>query len=91
MFDRSGTILKHVRIGHAQTASVGKYLPDQTGLQLMCVNFWKNPGIISLFDHEGNLLRQEEPIHSGSPMLPVNCVATARSSSCSRATPARGA
>jgi rhamnogalacturonan endolyase len=72
MFDRRGTILKHVRIGHAQTASVGKYLPDQTGLQLMCINFWKNPGIISLFDHEGNLLGQEEPIHSGSPMLPVN-------------------
>ena len=25
MFDRRGTILKHVRIGHAQSASVGKY------------------------------------------------------------------
>jgi rhamnogalacturonan endolyase len=72
MFGRRGTILKHVRIGHAQTASVGKYLPDRAGLQLMCINFWKNPGIISLFDHDGNLLGQEEPIHSGSPMLPVN-------------------
>jgi hypothetical protein len=72
MFDRRGTILKHVRIGHAQTASVGKYLTDQQGLQLMCINFWKNPGIISLFDHDGNLLEQQEPIHSGSPMLPVN-------------------
>ena len=72
MFDRRGTILKHVRIGHAQTASVGKFLPDRPGLQLMCINFWKNPGIVSLFDHDGNLLDQEEPIHSGSPMLPVN-------------------
>jgi rhamnogalacturonan endolyase len=72
MFDLRGTILKHVRIGHAQTASVGKYLPDRKGLQLMCINFWKNPGIISLFDHDGNLLDQQEPIHSGSPMLPVN-------------------
>jgi rhamnogalacturonan endolyase len=72
MFDRQGTIKKHVRIGHAQTASVGKYLPDRPGLQLMCINFWKNPGIISLFDHDGNLLEQQEPIHSGSPMLPVN-------------------
>jgi hypothetical protein len=72
MFDRYGTIMKHVRIGHAQTASVGKYLPDRGGLQLMCVNFWKNPGIVSLFDHDGNLLEQQEPIHSGSPMLPVN-------------------
>jgi len=72
VFDKRGTIVKHVRIGHAQTASVGKYLPDRTGLQLMCVNFWKNPGIVTLFDHDGNLLAQEEPIHSGSPMLPVN-------------------
>ena len=38
----------------------------------MCINFWKNPGIVSLFDHDGNLLDQQEPIHSGSPMLPVN-------------------
>ncbi len=72
MFDQRGTILKHVRIGHAQTASVGKYLPEKPGLQLMCINFWKNPGIVSLFDHAGNLLLQQEPIHSGSPMLPVN-------------------
>jgi hypothetical protein len=72
MFDRRGKIMKHVRIGHAQTASVGKYLPDQRGLQLMCINFWKNPGIVSLFDHDGNLLYQQEPIHSGSAMLPVN-------------------
>jgi rhamnogalacturonan endolyase len=72
MFDRRGTILKHVRIGHAQTACVGKFLLDRPGLQLMCINFWKNPGIVSLFDHEGNLLEQQEPIHSGSPMLPVN-------------------
>jgi rhamnogalacturonan endolyase len=72
VFDRHGTILKHVRIGHAQSASVGKFRPDLPGLQLMCVNYWKNPGIITLFDADGNLLAQEEPSHSGSPMLPVN-------------------
>ncbi len=72
IFDRRGTILKHERIGHAQSASVGKYRPDLPGLQLMCVNFWKNPGIVTLFDADGHLLAQEEPIHSGSPMLPVN-------------------
>jgi rhamnogalacturonan endolyase len=72
MFDIKGNILKHVRIGHAQTACVGKFLPDRPGLQLMNINFWKNPGIISLFDADGNLLAQDEPVHSGSPMLPVN-------------------
>jgi len=38
----------------------------------MSVNFWKNPGIVTLFDWDGNILEQEEPIHTGSPMLPVN-------------------
>jgi hypothetical protein len=72
IFDHCGTILKHVRIGHAQSACIGKFRPDRPGLQLMCVNYWKNPGIITLFDADGNLLAQDEPIHSGSPMLPVN-------------------
>ncbi len=72
VFDRRGTILQHVRIGHAQSACVGKFCHDRPGLQLMCVNYWKNPGIVSLFDADGHLLVQEEPIHSGSPMLPVN-------------------
>jgi rhamnogalacturonan endolyase len=42
------------------------------GLQLLTVNYWRNPGIISIFDWDGNLLEQGEPIHTGSPLLPVN-------------------
>lgn len=72
MFDRNGNILKHIRIGHAQSPSIAKYRLDLPGLQLMTVNFWKNPGIVTLFDHDGNILAQEEPIHSGSLLLPVN-------------------
>jgi rhamnogalacturonan endolyase len=72
MFSRDGKILKHVRIGHTQSPTVGKYRPDLPGLQYMTVNFWKNPGIITLFDYDANILAQEEPIHSGSVMLPVN-------------------
>ena len=59
-------------IGHTQSPAVGKFRTDLPGLQLMSVNFWRNPGIVTLFDAEGNILAQEEPIHSGSPMLPVN-------------------
>jgi rhamnogalacturonan endolyase len=72
MFDLDGKILKHVRVGHNQSPSIGKYRPDLPGLQYMAVNFWKNPGIVTLFDGEGNILAQEEPIHTGCPMLPVN-------------------
>jgi hypothetical protein len=72
MFDHNGTLLKHVRIGHAQSPSIGKYRMDTPGLQLITVNFWKNPGIVTLFDWDGNILAQGEPIHTGSPILPVN-------------------
>jgi hypothetical protein len=72
MADHRGVMLKHVRVGHAQTACIGKFRPELPGLQYACINFWKNPGIISLFDHTGKLLQQKEPIHSGCPMLPVN-------------------
>jgi len=61
-----------VRVGHNQSPAVGKFRPDLGGLQYMSVNFWKNPGIVTLFDWNGNILAQEEPIHTGSPMLPVN-------------------
>ncbi len=72
MADLTGKILRRARIGHTQSPSVAKFRPDLPGLQLMCVNFWRNPGIVTLFDHDGRLLEQAEPIHSGSPMLPVN-------------------
>ena len=72
MFDLHGRILKQVRVGHNQSPSVAKYRPDLPGLQYISINFWKNPGIVTLFDADGNILAQDEPIHSGSPMLPVN-------------------
>lgn len=72
VFDIQGNVLKRHRVGHAQTASVGKYRPDLPGLQYMFVTFHHNPGIVTLVNSEGDLLAQEEPIHSGSSMLPVN-------------------
>ncbi|MGP8247788.1 MAG: hypothetical protein ACLQVN_25155, partial [Bryobacteraceae bacterium] len=72
LFDLHGKILKQVRVGHNQSPSVAKYRPDLPGLQYISVNFWKSPGIVTLFDGQGDILAQEEPIHSGSPMLPVN-------------------
>ena len=72
VFDLRGNIIRHVRVGHNQSPSVAKYRPDLPGLQYISVNFWKNPGIVTLFDADGNILAQDEPIHTGSPMLPVN-------------------
>jgi rhamnogalacturonan endolyase len=72
MLDLQGQILKQVRVGHTQTAAVGKFRDDVPGLQYVTTNFWRNPGIMSLFDSDGNLLEQAEPIHTGSVTLPVN-------------------
>lgn len=72
VFDLRGNILAHVRVGHNQSPSVAHYRPDLPGLQYISVNFWKSPGIVTLFDGDGKILAQDEPIHSGSPMLPVN-------------------
>ena len=72
LFDIHGKVLKQVRIGHAQSPAVGKFRMDVPGLQLLTVNYWRNPGIISIFDWDGNLVEQGEPIHTGSPLLPVN-------------------
>lgn len=72
VIDDTGAIVKQVRVGHTQSPSVAKYRPDVPGLQYMTVNFWKNPGIITLFDHDGRILAQEEPIHTGTALLPVN-------------------
>jgi hypothetical protein len=72
IFDLKGNLLRQVRVGHNQSPAVGRFRPDLPGLQYFSVNFWRNPGIITLFDSEGEILAQGEPIHSGSPMLPVN-------------------
>lgn len=72
LWDLQGKLLKHTHIGHAQSPSVAKYRMDVPGLQLLTINYWRNPGIVSLFDADGNLLGQAEPVHYGSPLLPVN-------------------
>ena len=56
VFDLSGKILKHVRLGHSQTQSVGKFRPELPGLQIYIANFWRSPGIVTLFDPDGNIL-----------------------------------
>jgi hypothetical protein len=67
-----GKIFKQVRIGHTQTQSVAKYRPEAPGLQIMTANFWRNTGIVTLFDADANILAQEELIPGSSHLQPVN-------------------
>ena len=72
VIEADGTIVKHLRLGHAQTQSVGKYRLDLPGLQLLIATFWRNPGIVTLLDWQGNILAQEEMIPGSSHLEPVN-------------------
>jgi rhamnogalacturonan endolyase len=67
-----GTVIKHLRLGHAQTQSIGKYRPDLPGLQILIATFWRNPGIVTLLDADANILAQEEMIPGSSHLEPVN-------------------
>jgi rhamnogalacturonan endolyase len=72
IFDMKGTVLKHLRLGHAQTQSVGRYRLNRPGLQILIANFWRNPGIVTLLDPDGNILKQDEMIPGSSHLEPVN-------------------
>jgi len=71
--DPQGRVLKHHRIGHAQTPSVGQFRPDIPGLEFCTINYWGEPGLITLFDTcRGSEITRFELIHAGSPIMPVN-------------------
>lgn len=70
--DDKGKIVKHHRVGHAQTPSVGQFRPDIPGLELCNINFWGEPGMITLYNSTGDEITNFELFHSGSPVQPVN-------------------
>jgi hypothetical protein len=67
-----GKIVNHIRIGHVQTQSVGQFRPGTDSLEILVANFWKNPGIITMFDPDGNILAQDEMIPVSSHLSGVN-------------------
>jgi rhamnogalacturonan endolyase len=72
MMDAAGKILKQVRLGHAQTQSAGQFRRETPGLEIVIANFWRSPGIVTLFDHDANILEQKEMIPGSSHLEAVN-------------------
>ena len=72
LLDGDGRILKHHRVGHAQTPSVGQFRPDIPGLELCNINYWGEPGLITIYNSSGEEITNFELIHAGSPVQPVN-------------------
>jgi len=72
LLDLAGKILQHYRVGHAQTPTAGQYRPDIPGLEFCNINYWGEPGLITLYDSQGKEIVNFELFHAGSPVLPVN-------------------
>jgi hypothetical protein len=72
LLDGTGRILKQHRIGHAQTPSAGQFRPDIPGLEFCNINYWGEPGLITLYNCSGDEITGFELIHAGSPVQPVN-------------------
>ncbi|MCA9438336.1 MAG: hypothetical protein KC978_21300, partial [Candidatus Omnitrophica bacterium] len=69
--DMKGNILKHHFIGHAQNPAVANFRDDLPGLEALSINFWGNQGIVHLYDSEGDIYHEFEPVHHGSMCLPI--------------------
>lgn len=72
VFGEDGNIIRHVRLGHAQTQSVGQYRPETRALEILIANFWRNTGIVTMLDPDGNILQQEELLPGSGHLQPVN-------------------
>ncbi len=69
---KDGKIFRHLRIGHTQTQSVGRFRAGAVGLQILIANFWRNPGIVTLLDADANILEQREMTPGSTHLAPVN-------------------
>lgn len=70
--DIRGRIKKQLRLGHVQTITVARLIPDSSNFQLATNTYWGNPGIIYLLDLDGNLINSFQPSIYGSPLCPVH-------------------
>ena len=70
--DLNGRVIKHYKLGHAQKVTACKLSANLPGVQFATITFWGVPGIVSIFDCKGELIRSFEPMYSGSALSPVN-------------------
>ena len=72
LVDQDGTIISQDMPGHAQRVSVANYRPDLPGLEICVVTFWRNTGIITMYNCKGQKLYSHEPGANGNLLSPAN-------------------
>jgi hypothetical protein len=70
--DVNGKIINQLRLGHMQTVTIAKLLPDSLEYQIATNTYWGNPGIHYILNLDGNVLTTFQPSLFGSPICPVN-------------------
>lgn len=74
ILDLAGREQTHYPIGHAQSMCVANILPERDGLEIAVNTFWGPCGIVAVFDEEGRLLHDFEPMPYACLLQPVNWV-----------------
>lgn len=73
--DADGRVLVHELRGHCQGANIARLLPGRHDLQIATITFWHHPGIITIWDTQGRILSEFEPLQIGSILPPVDWAA----------------
>ena len=68
----TGEILTQLKWGHVQLYSVGRFIPDRAGYQILTTTQWREPGVTVLLDDELNLIERwmEMSAETGNRALP---------------------
>jgi len=59
-------------LGHVQHLSVADFDRDHPGLELICITYWGEPGIVYMLDFDGRIMRDFEAVGLGAVCQPVN-------------------
>lgn len=70
--DMNGRILRRHDLGHVQMGNVANLLPDRPGLEVFTITYWGAPGIITICDSDGEIIRSFQPLPIGSHIEPLN-------------------
>lgn len=56
LLNQGGEVLRTHKFGHVQKVTAARLVDSLPGYQFVTINYWENPGMVSLFDCDGNPL-----------------------------------
>jgi len=90
MLDAEGHILRRDRTGHLQKVTVADLDPGRPGLEYATITFWGHPGIVCIYNWEGERIHSFEPFAAGSAFTAANWSGDGQELLCLAADPKMG-